>query len=380
MALQFEWAWQHCDKSLAVRAILGDTESRKLKLKRGIQGQLSILKTMLLKCPDIYENNKLTLYFFKQEYKSIYESIAVQEVANKSCSLSPPSSSPPPSRLSLSSQIGIEHIQSVKEMPFYMTQNALNNTILLDKNPEQQQQRLDPSVELNKVDIGNVSSPSANQEQRSTSLNKSKRNSMGSLYRRCQHDYDLLFGLSSSDDSDDDDFDLKSLHSSMSNSSSVLLVDQTDSALVADNPEKERNKDIIHIEDSSSPDEDDDFDYPFCDKDSDEDDEMSLLTSTFTNLNIPVNSSPMQITAKQTPSTFKESSCANAPMGESTTKDSWSDSDGTFTRLRARSDSWSETDETFMDDKTQFDANTDSTSLSVSTEDNPPHVIDLCSP
>ena len=64
LALQFEWAWQHCDKSLAVRGVIGDAEARKLKRKRAVKGQLWILKTMIMQCPDLYGNNPLTLYFF----------------------------------------------------------------------------------------------------------------------------------------------------------------------------------------------------------------------------------------------------------------------------------------------------------------------------
>jgi predicted GIY-YIG superfamily endonuclease len=77
MALQFEWAWQHCDKSLAVRAVLGDTEARTLKRKRAVRGQLWILKSLLLLVPDLFAKNSLTLYFFDVAKKQMYNGIPV---------------------------------------------------------------------------------------------------------------------------------------------------------------------------------------------------------------------------------------------------------------------------------------------------------------
>jgi hypothetical protein len=77
MALQFEWAWQHCDKSLAVRGVLGDTEARTLKRKRAVRGQLWILKSLLLLVPDLFAKNSLTLYFFEEAKKQMYDSIPV---------------------------------------------------------------------------------------------------------------------------------------------------------------------------------------------------------------------------------------------------------------------------------------------------------------
>ena len=78
MALQFEWAWQHCDKSLAVRGVIGDESAKKLKRKRAVRGQLWILKTLLLVCPDLYERNNLTLYFLDEKTMKMYENIAVE--------------------------------------------------------------------------------------------------------------------------------------------------------------------------------------------------------------------------------------------------------------------------------------------------------------
>ena len=73
MALQFEWAWQHPDKSLIVRANIGDDPAKKLKRKRGTLGQMTILKTLLVHCPELYDRNPLTLHFLTEQCQQIYE-------------------------------------------------------------------------------------------------------------------------------------------------------------------------------------------------------------------------------------------------------------------------------------------------------------------
>ena len=78
MALQFEWAWQHCDKSLVVRASIGDEAARKAKRKRGLRGQLEILKMILNQCPDLFSRQKLALYFFNENMLSMYENIDLE--------------------------------------------------------------------------------------------------------------------------------------------------------------------------------------------------------------------------------------------------------------------------------------------------------------
>lgn len=106
MALQFEWAWQHCDKSLAVRGAIGDEASKALKRKRGLRGQLEILKTLLLQCSDLFEERDLTLYFFQPSIQSIYERIPV-------------------TRLSMDTDhsISTQLVASLENMPFYPSRN-----------------------------------------------------------------------------------------------------------------------------------------------------------------------------------------------------------------------------------------------------------------
>ena len=121
-ALQFEWAWQHCNKSLAVRGVIGNDMASKLKRKVGTAGQLSILKTLLLQCRQgLYGYDvPLTVYFFNQDFMKLYDKVVLfpsidledsseesflkqQEVANTS--------------------ITLEWIQSVNQMPFYPHRN-----------------------------------------------------------------------------------------------------------------------------------------------------------------------------------------------------------------------------------------------------------------
>jgi predicted GIY-YIG superfamily endonuclease len=104
MALQFEWAWQHCNKSLAVRAAIGDEEGRKLKRKRGIPGQLYILKTLLFLVPDLYAKQKLTIYFFDNPTKEVYDKIPVNNHQDLS-------------------HISNTIVESIEYMPFWPSRN-----------------------------------------------------------------------------------------------------------------------------------------------------------------------------------------------------------------------------------------------------------------
>ena len=100
VALQFEWAWQHCDRSLAVRGAIGIEEAKKIKRKRAVQGQLWVLKSIVSHCPDLYGRCSLTLYFFHNTVKTMYDNIPVERAEG-------------------SPIIHIEVVASLEEMPFF---------------------------------------------------------------------------------------------------------------------------------------------------------------------------------------------------------------------------------------------------------------------
>jgi predicted GIY-YIG superfamily endonuclease len=112
--LQFEWAWQHCDKSLAVRGVLGDVAARKLRRKRGATGQLHMLKALLGRetLTALYEKEEdaavreweqtLTVYFFDHAKKRIFEDIQLE------------------GGLLLPPNIRCELVDSTQDMPFWM--------------------------------------------------------------------------------------------------------------------------------------------------------------------------------------------------------------------------------------------------------------------
>ena len=80
MGLQFEWAWQHCNRSIVVREAIGDDEARKIKRKRGVQGQLWILKTLVMLVGSLFDRLNLTIYFFDSSIMSIFEKIPIEPV------------------------------------------------------------------------------------------------------------------------------------------------------------------------------------------------------------------------------------------------------------------------------------------------------------
>ena len=118
VALQFEWAWQHCDKSRAVRAAIGDEPAEELHEKKssGWKGQLWILKTLLLQVPGLYEDDDddrhnhhpLTLYFLEDSVKSTYETIPVQRVGGND---------------DTPNTIRTELVESIEHLPFFPDRN-----------------------------------------------------------------------------------------------------------------------------------------------------------------------------------------------------------------------------------------------------------------
>ncbi|CAJ1937171.1 unnamed protein product [Cylindrotheca closterium] len=107
-ALQFEWAWQHCDKSLLVRAVLGDDAAKTLKRKRGLKGQLWILKTVTTLCPDLFRHKSLSLFFFDETTRQMYNSIAVDHAFTT---------------FSKDWTIQTRVVLSLQDMPFWSTRN-----------------------------------------------------------------------------------------------------------------------------------------------------------------------------------------------------------------------------------------------------------------
>jgi predicted GIY-YIG superfamily endonuclease len=110
VALQFEWAWQHCDKSLAVRKRIGDDMAKKIKRKRGLNGQLTILKTLLHQCGDLCGHVPLTVYFFDDVVKAMYEKAEMMPLVEGE-------------EISKVPSISVQRVSSVEDMPFYTVRN-----------------------------------------------------------------------------------------------------------------------------------------------------------------------------------------------------------------------------------------------------------------
>lgn len=95
---RFEYAWQHFDKYRIVRDAIGDQLARKMKRNRTLDGQLAMLKTILVKCPHLYGNAPLTLHFMKEQDLQAFEAINVEEIFCAAQEISQNSSSSLPSR------------------------------------------------------------------------------------------------------------------------------------------------------------------------------------------------------------------------------------------------------------------------------------------
>ena len=106
MALQFEWAWQHPDKSLAIRAAIGDASAKTLKRRRGTKGQLWILKSMICDVKDLYQKEALTIYFFKEREQKMFDSIGLD------------------TRAPLPDNVSTKLVSSLEDLPFYPHRNA----------------------------------------------------------------------------------------------------------------------------------------------------------------------------------------------------------------------------------------------------------------
>jgi len=81
--LRFEWIWQHFDKSVVMREEIGGKLARKMKRRNDIEGQFAMLKMLLKKCPDLYENNQLTIFFSSIELLYSFEEINLGEEADR---------------------------------------------------------------------------------------------------------------------------------------------------------------------------------------------------------------------------------------------------------------------------------------------------------
>lgn len=77
--LRFEYAWQRFDKYKMLRNVIGDKIARRMKRKRGLQGQLAMLKTLLLACPRLFGDCRLRLHFMDAKDLEIFEAIEVPD-------------------------------------------------------------------------------------------------------------------------------------------------------------------------------------------------------------------------------------------------------------------------------------------------------------
>ncbi|KAG7370063.1 GIY-YIG catalytic domain containing protein [Nitzschia inconspicua] len=169
VALKFEWAWQHCNKSLAVRGVIGDDNARKLHRKRGVAGQLTMLKTLLQQCGDgLYGDVPLTVYFFGDQNRTMYEkAVLMPSVSNVGVT---------------TADLTFKLISSVEDMPFYVFQKRRGAKV-----NEKRIMALSASFAASATISDQVSPKVVNRH-------------MDDLYRRCQ---DTLLDLQTSSDEED---------------------------------------------------------------------------------------------------------------------------------------------------------------------------------
>ena len=77
-ALQFEWAWQHPDRSRVFRAVVGDAEAKRMQRRRGVRGKLDILRILLLYCEPFcqYELNAL---FLEGDHEQMFRTLLEED-------------------------------------------------------------------------------------------------------------------------------------------------------------------------------------------------------------------------------------------------------------------------------------------------------------
>ena len=73
-ALQFEWAWQHVDKSLAFREAVGSERAGKMKRRYGPKARLDELRVLVRECLP-FSLYALTIYFPERKYHDLYSGL-----------------------------------------------------------------------------------------------------------------------------------------------------------------------------------------------------------------------------------------------------------------------------------------------------------------
>jgi len=75
-AMQFEWAWQHVNKSLVFRQAVGcDKLARKMKRRRGIKPRLDELSILMNDCSP-FNTLPLKVYFLEKEYQDLFHDVS----------------------------------------------------------------------------------------------------------------------------------------------------------------------------------------------------------------------------------------------------------------------------------------------------------------
>lgn len=77
----FEWHWQHPYKSTHVRNAIGDIQANRFKRQYNVRAKLAILKTLVTECEELTKRVPLTLYFFEDKWKNVFESIKMESGA-----------------------------------------------------------------------------------------------------------------------------------------------------------------------------------------------------------------------------------------------------------------------------------------------------------